>query len=35
MAHKLVHEKQGPFRRKVENAARPNRKSIGKRGGKK
>jgi hypothetical protein len=32
--HKMVHEKQGPFRAKVENAHKPNRKGSKKRGGK-
>ena len=29
--HKLVHEKQGPFRKKVENSAKKNRKGSGKK----
>lgn len=33
--HTMVHEKQGPFRHKVESSHKPKRKHIGKRGGKK
>jgi hypothetical protein len=29
MKHKIVHEPQGPFRKKVESSSKKNRKSMG------
>jgi hypothetical protein len=28
MKHKMVHEKQGPFRKKVESSSKKNRKGM-------
>jgi hypothetical protein len=33
--HKMIHEKQGAFRAKVESSSKKNRKATGKRGRKK
>jgi hypothetical protein len=32
MKHKIVHEPQGPFRKKVESSSKKNRKGMGKKG---